>query len=80
MPKTNALLALILVVGALIGSVLNQLLIGRVPDSLTNTVSVGLDPAHLNLLVFQLDFGFQFELSFCTILGLVVALLVFRKL
>ena len=80
MPKTKAFLIILLVVGALIGSVLNHLVTGHVPEYLTQTVKVGLSPAHLDLLVLQLDFGFGVELSFCTILGLVLALFVFRKL
>jgi uncharacterized membrane protein YeaQ/YmgE (transglycosylase-associated protein family) len=80
MPKTKASLIILLVVGAVIGSVLNQLLKGQVPEFLTQTVNVGLSPAHLDLLVFQLDFGFGVEMSFCTIIGLVLALFVFRKL
>lgn len=81
MPKTNVVLLIVLAVGAVIGSVINHLLEGHVPDVLTQTVSVGLTPpAHLDLAVFELDFGFLVELSFCTILGLVIAMLVFRKL
>lgn len=81
MPKTNALMVLILVVGAIIGSVVNELLVGHAPAFLTQTVSVGLSPpAHLDLLVFQLDVGFLLELSFCSIIGLVLAILIFRKL
>jgi hypothetical protein len=91
--KNDLRLIIFLILGAVIGSVLNQMLVGLgMPDWVTRTQSVGLNPpppperaydyqpAYLDLAIFRVTFGFSLELSFCSVLGLALALFLFKKL
>ena len=91
--KNDLRLIIFLILGAVIGSVLNQIFIGvGAPEWLTQTQSVGLNPppapdqaydyqpAYLELAILRITFGFSVELSFCSVLGLGLALFLFKKL
>ena len=91
--KSDLRLIIFLVLGAVIGSVINQIFVGLgAPDWLTRTQTVGLNPppdpdsglnygpAYLDLAILRVTFGFGLELSFCTVLGLALGLYIFKKM
>lgn len=78
--KNPWILALLLVVGSLTGSLLGQLLGGALPFLNTGS-TIALTPQTLRLAeVFNLTFGFSFRLNIATILGMVLAIWVYRKI
>ncbi|HHZ20836.1 MAG TPA: DUF4321 domain-containing protein [Firmicutes bacterium] len=78
--KNPWVLALLLVVGSLTGSLLGQLLGGTLPFLKTGS-TIELAPQTLKLAeVFHLTFGFGFCLNIATILGMALAIWVYRKL
>lgn len=79
--KNDFRLVLMLIIGALAGSVLNEILRALgVAEALTQTVSIGLNPpVILDLAVLKMSFGFTLRLSFCSVLGLALGLLVYKK-
>jgi len=80
-PKNTWTLLIFIICGLVIGSVLNTLLMGRVPHFVTESVSVGIDPPlRLDLNFFKMEFGFLFELNLLGIIGLFLSVLLFRKL
>ncbi|NCO36638.1 MAG: hypothetical protein AUJ92_11790 [Armatimonadetes bacterium CG2_30_59_28] len=79
--KNTWILVVFIVCGLVIGSVLNTLLSGRVPHFFTESVQVGIDPPmYLDLNFFKMEFGFLFELNLLGIIGLLLSVLLFRKL
>lgn len=78
--KNPWVLVLLLVVGSLTGSLLGQLLGGTLPFLKTGS-TIALDPQTLRLAeIFNLTFGFAFRLNIATILGMVLAIWVYRKI
>ncbi len=79
--KDNLRLFLILGMGAVIGSILNELLAAtNAPLWLVNTLEMGIDPPFtLNLIVFQLTIGLAIRMSLASVCGMLLALLVFHK-
>jgi hypothetical protein len=99
--KNDLRLIIFLVLGAVVGSILNQVLIGvGAPEWLTRTQSVGLNPppdpdsfnqpldpdnvyyrpTYLDLAIFRVTIGFSLELSLCSVLGLALGLVLYKKL
>lgn len=75
-------LALIVVVGALVGSVIAEIVV-TMPylEVLSREVRAGLDPPlTLDLRILTLTLGFVLRLSLATLLGIVIAVWVFRLL
>lgn len=75
-------LALIVVVGALVGSVIAEIVV-NMPylDLMSREVRAGLDPPlTLDLRIVTLTIGFVVRLSLATVLGMIVAVWVFRLL
>lgn len=74
------ILVLLLIIGAWLGGVLGRLAGGAIP-LFAETLTVGLTPPlQLNLGFFGLTFGFLFALNPGAMLGLLLALLFFRRL
>lgn len=75
-------LLVLLVLGGIIGGWLGKFLIEAWPalGILGKTQSIGLPAFTLDLRVFVLHFGFMFNINLFTIIGFVVAYLVFRKM
>ncbi|OGF48268.1 MAG: hypothetical protein A2231_08245 [Candidatus Firestonebacteria bacterium RIFOXYA2_FULL_40_8] len=75
----------ILIVGAVIGSVIGGLIgqigpkEGWVHDILVQGVNMGLEPAKMGLDFFTLTFGFTFKLTLSSVLGIVIAGLILKK-
>lgn len=75
-------LVLLLSVGGITGSILGEIMVRLAPgiQSLGAPRNVGLNPATLDLNIFTMTFGFSFSISLFTIIGLVLAYLVYRRL
>jgi len=76
----------ILIVGAVIGSVIGELIgqigptEGIIHDILVKGVNPGLNPASvIDLKFFTLTFGFTLKLTLSSVLGIVIAGLILRK-
>ena len=73
-----AILILLLLVGALLGSILNEVLSPALPV-LRHSAGGGLSPSTLSLPPISVTFGFQIKLSLGTALGLIAALVAYRR-
>lgn len=69
---------MLLIVGALLGSILNEVLAPVLPV-LQHSAGGGLSPSTLNLPPVSLTFGFQIKLSLGTAIGVVAALIAYRR-
>lgn len=76
------LLLLLLVLGGIIGSYLGEALIKLWPalGMLGKIQSVGVPQFTIDLNVFTFTFGFMMHISFFTLLGFVLAYLVYRRM
>lgn len=75
-------LVILLIIGGIIGSWLGIVLV-RVWPALAlfnQTEVVGLPPTTLDLQVFSMTFGFVLRLNILTVVGFILAYLVYRKL
>ncbi len=73
------LLLLLLLVGGLTGSAVGDALSPVIPW-LNSTSSIGLKPSTLDLRFFDLTFGFTFTLGPLTALGMILGIVVFRRI
>ena len=75
----------ILIVGAVIGSVIGEVIgqigpkEGIIHDILVKGVSTGLERSDFGLSFFTLTFGFTLKLTLSSVLGVVIAGLILRK-
>lgn len=77
---SNTRLILLLFVGALAGSVVNEALIGHVPSPLTSSFSIGLNPPVLvDLWVLTFTLGFTLKVSLFSVVGMGLGLYAYRK-
>ncbi len=79
-------LLVIIILGALIGSVIGEVIATLAPGGLLERIfSKGLNPglsppAVLDLKVLTLTFGLTMKVNLASLLGIVLALLIYRKL
>lgn len=82
--STAGLIALLIVgalVGALLGEVIRLLFSGGIMEQVfSRGVSPGLSPTTLDLRVLSLTFGFTLRLNLASLLGIALALFVYRRL
>ncbi|HEU5394920.1 MAG TPA: DUF4321 domain-containing protein [Candidatus Methylomirabilis sp.] len=84
-PGSTVGLIVLLVVGALLGALLGELIRILFPGGILEQlfargVSPGLSPATLDLRVVSVTFGFTLRLNLASLLGIAVALYVYRRL
>jgi hypothetical protein len=75
----TAVLVLFLVGGALVGSIVNDVLSPVVPVLRHAAADGGLSPATLRLVVISVTFGFSIHLTIGTALGLALGLLAYKR-
>lgn len=85
MTKNSFLFVAIIVVGALIGSFLGKFIglvvpSGSVRDLFATEISAGLSPAMLDLRVLELTFGCMLKFNITSVLGIIAAAVLFRKI
>lgn len=76
------LLLILLVLGGIIGGWIGDAIVKLWPafSELGRTQSIGLPSFILDLKVFTLTFGFMLHINLFTILGLIIAYILFRRL
>lgn len=72
-------LTLLLLISAIIGTILGKALSGYFPV-LNYGEAIGFGPATLNLSMFSLTFGFSANLTVAGIIGIIIAIIAYRKL
>jgi len=80
--KSNSTWALIalLVVGVILGSLIGDL-IGDKIEFLSKSYSIGLkSPIHLDLKVLDLTFGLMLDINVASIIGIIIAILIYKKI
>ena len=79
--KNNLRFLIAIGVGAVIGSILNALLSGTdAPLWLVQELPMGLDPPFtLDLLFIKMTLGLTLSMSFCTVIGMLIALIAFYR-
>ena len=85
MGKSVVWFIFIIVIGALLGSFLGNLLglmmpPGHLRDLFLAELTAGLNPASLDLRILVLTFGCILKINFMAIVGIVLAALLFKKL
>ncbi|RKD33198.1 DUF4321 domain-containing protein [Thermohalobacter berrensis] len=78
--RSSLVLIILLIVGIVIGGVIGDLLSDKLPI-LSKSYPVGLkEPVHLDLKVVDLTFGLLVNINVASIIGLILSILIFRKL
>lgn len=72
-------LVLLLLTSTIIGTILGKALSGYLPI-LNYGESIGFGPATLDLNIFTLTFGFSAKLTVAGILGILIAIIAYKKL
>jgi len=85
MGKNIVWFVVVVIVGALLGSFLGKSLAMALPDSsitrlFATDISAGLAPANLNLRIVEFTFGCMFRLNVMSVIGIVLAALIFTKI
>lgn len=81
-----AVLFVVMLFGALIGSVLGEILALLSPEGLmekifTRSISFGLDPpGRLDLRVFSVALGFTFKMNLLSLVGIFLAAFVYKRI
>jgi len=77
--RSTGLLLILVLIGALLGSIVGEALSKSVP-LLARGVSIGADPpVTLDLFILKLAFGVKMKLNIASAMGILLALLLFRR-
>jgi hypothetical protein len=80
MKKDNIFLLLIfLLIGLILGEIIGDYL-SKYIEILNYSKSIGLNNFNLDLSIISLTFGFKMKLSLASVLGLFLAIILYRKL
>ena len=84
-PGSTTGLVVLLILGALVGALLGEIIRLLFPGGILEQlfargVSPGLSPATMDLRVLSVTFGFTLLLNLSSVLGIALALLVYRRL
>lgn len=84
-PGSTTGLVVLLILGALVGALLGEIIRLLFPGGILEQifargVSPGLSPATMDLRVLSVTFGFTLRLNLASVLGIALALLVYRRL
>ncbi|MEE8639661.1 MAG: DUF4321 domain-containing protein [bacterium] len=76
---------IIVIIGALLGTMVGELLGAYLPEGgaknfFLKSITFGLDPATLNLHILALTFGLILKINVLTIIGIIGAAFILRKL
>ena len=79
--KSNVRFFLVIAIGAVVGSILNELCArAGAPGWLVNKLTMGLDPPFcLDLVVFRATIGLTLSMSLASVLGMLIALIAFHR-
>lgn len=80
MKKNNILILLFfLLIGLIFGGLIGEYLGGMIPV-LNYSKTIGIESFKLNLSIINLSFSFNMNLSLASIIGLILAIVLFRRL
>lgn len=84
-PGSTTGLVVLLILGALVGALLGEIIRLLFPGGILEQVfargvSPGLSPATIDLRVLSVTFGFTLRLNLASVLGIALAVLVYRRL
>lgn len=84
-PGSTTGLVVLLILGALVGALLGEIIRLLFPGGILEQVfargvSPGLSPATMDLRVLSVTFGFTLRLNLASVLGIALAVLVYRRL
>lgn len=79
-PKNPWILLILLIIGGLIGSLLGTAFGSILPILNTTFQPIGLEPTTVDLLVIKITFGLLLKLNVASIIGFLLALLVYFRL
>ncbi len=80
MKKDNIFIFLIfLLIGLIFGGILGDYL-SKYAEILNYSKSIGINNFNLDLAIFNLTFGFQMKLSLSSVIGIILAIVIYRKL
>jgi hypothetical protein len=76
---------IVIVAGALMGLFIGKFIAltipqGSIKDLFATELSAGLSPATIDLKILELTFGCQFKFSITSIIGIIIAALIFKKI
>ncbi len=78
--RSISLLLLLLIVGIVLGGIIGYLLSDKIPF-LSYSYAIGLkNPIHLDLNVIDLTFGLMIDVNVASVIGLLLALLIYKRL
>lgn len=77
--KKGSYLILLIIIGSVIGSIIGKALSNILPILNYGEV-IGFGPATLDLNIITFTFGFSANLTFAGILGIIIAIIAYRKL
>lgn len=78
--RNLALLFLLIIVGVVLGSIIGDLLSDKIP-LLANSYPIGFKtPIHLDLSVIDLTFGFIIDINIASVIGFLIAFLLYKRL
>lgn len=77
--KSTGFLILILLICAIIGSFIGDLLQPYVPQWLTKSFPLGAGPLPVNLKILSITFGITVSMNFFSILGLITGLIIYKR-
>lgn len=77
--KDSVVLLIVLLIGLVIGGLIGDIL-GQSFEILTYGKSIGFSPVTIDLSVIQFTIGLKMSINLASIIGLVLALLMYRKL
>ncbi|MBN2899456.1 MAG: DUF4321 domain-containing protein [Clostridia bacterium] len=77
--KDSLILLIVLLIGLVIGGLIGDIL-GQSFEILTYGKSIGFSPVTVDLSVIQFTIGLKMSINLASILGLISAILIFRKL
>ncbi|MDD3065280.1 MAG: DUF4321 domain-containing protein [Endomicrobiaceae bacterium] len=85
MLKNPIMLIIVLVVGALLGSFLGELISivlpsGAMKDLFIKDLSAGLMPSTFDLRIVQITFGCMLKLNVMSLVGVILSAFIFRKI
>ncbi|EOC99830.1 DUF4321 domain-containing protein [Caldisalinibacter kiritimatiensis] len=77
--RNTLLLITLLIVGIIIGGILGDILSDQVPF-LNKSYPIGFQPVHIDLNVIDMTFGLMIDINVASIIGIVLAILIFKRI
>jgi uncharacterized membrane protein len=77
--KSTGYLILLILICLIVGSFIGDILQPYIPKLLSKSFTVGAGPLPINLKFMSITFGFTLNMNLFSVLGLITALIIYRK-